>query len=234
MSDDDNVTILAPAYNEEKNIPLFVDHFLSNIPNGWKILIIDDGSEDESEKVLELLSSQYDCLNFISHDKNLGLGKALETGFHNIDTKYVVTIDCDLSHKFNVVNELFVNRNKADVVMASLSHPGSEASSASKIRVLIAKIGNFILYYMFGSSSKEIAGGPRIYKSSSIKNLKLKYSGFEAQTEILVRLIQNNFTVSECKTYLYNREYGESKMPYIKTIIGIIRIYFTIYLTNRN
>ena len=52
MSDDDNVTILAPAYNEEKNIPLFVEHFLSNIPNGWKILIIDDGSEDESEKVL--------------------------------------------------------------------------------------------------------------------------------------------------------------------------------------
>ena len=37
MSNENNVTILAPAYNEEKNIPLFVGHFLSNVPNKWKI-----------------------------------------------------------------------------------------------------------------------------------------------------------------------------------------------------
>jgi dolichol-phosphate mannosyltransferase len=234
MPNENNVTILAPAYNEEKNIPLFVTHFLSNVPNNWKILIIDDGSEDGSKQVLNLLAQKHDQLSYISHKKNMGLGKALESGFHNIETDYVITIDCDLSHKFDVVQELYNNRHKADVVMASLSHPKSESSSASKIRVVIAKIGNFLLSYMFGTSAKEIAGGPRIYTSKSVKNLNLKYSGFEAQTEILIRLLKNNFTVSDCKLYLYKRKYGESKMPYIKTIIGIIKIYFTIYLTSKN
>ena len=228
------ISVIIPTFNRKKTLGRAIQSVFNQSLWPFEVLIIDDGSEDGSKQVLNLLAQKHDQLSYISHKKNMGLGKALESGFHNIETDYVITIDCDLSHKFDVVQELYNNRHKADVVMASLSHPKSESSSASKIRVIIAKIGNFFLSYMFGTSAKEIAGGPRIYTSKSVKNLNLKYSGFEAQTEILIRLLKNNFTVSDCKLYLYKRKYGESKMPYIKTILGIIKIYFTIYLTNKN
>ena len=44
------LTILAPAYNEEKNITLFLKEFIPKIPDNWSILIINDGSEDSTEK----------------------------------------------------------------------------------------------------------------------------------------------------------------------------------------
>ena len=72
-------------------------------------------------------------LKVISHELNKGIGKAFETGFMNIKTDYVVTIDADLSHNFLVVEELYRNRKKADVVIASMNHERSEFSNASKI-----------------------------------------------------------------------------------------------------
>ena len=61
----------------------------------------------------------------------------------NKKTDYVVTIDADLSYTFLVVEEL-IEIEKADVVITSMNHE-SEFSNASKIRVLIARVGNFII-----------------------------------------------------------------------------------------
>lgn len=223
----DSITILAPAFNEEDNIIPFVEHFHPKLKKDWNLLIINDGSNDRTLAKLREIENIYPKLNFNSHKTNLGLGKAFETGFKLIKTDYVITIDCDLSHKFDVVDELFKNRHKADVVIAAMSNPGSSYSEANLIRVIIAKIGNYLISKLLGVKIKEVAGGPRIYKASKIKNLNIEYSGFEAQVEIIKKLSASGCTFGECALFLEKRLYGESKMNYILTILGVLKILLT-------
>lgn len=220
----DSVTILAPAFNEEDNIIPFLEHFYPKINQNWKILIINDGSSDNTEFNLNSQSEKFSRFSFITHNQNFGIGKAFETGFRNIDTDYVITIDCDLSHTFDVVKELYLNRHKADVVIASMSNNSSQYSSASKLRVLIAKLGNFLISKLIGIKVKEIAGGPRIYRSMAVKNLNIDNNGFESQVEIIKKLADKGCTFDECALYLDKRLYGESKMNYLKTIYGVVKI----------
>lgn len=220
----DTVTILSPAFNEEKNIPLFIEHFISKIPEYWQVLIVNDGSTDNSKNVLEKLTNSHSNLKAINHNTNLGFGKAINTGLKHVSTDYLITIDCDMSHQFDLVEILYNNRKKSDIVIASLSDKNSEYESANKFRVLIAKLGSFVLSYMFGLKVKEIAGGPRIYNFKKFDNLELKSKGFEVQTEILIELNKKGLSMSNCEIILGNRKYGVSKMNYSKTIYEIIKL----------
>ena len=220
----DSLTILAPAYNEAENIRPFVEHFYPKLEKHWRILFINDGSTDETQGNLKDVTSTYPQISYINHKKNMGLGKAFDTGFKNIKTDYVITIDCDLSHTFPVVEELYINRKKADIVIASMGHINSEYSRASSLRVIIAKLGNFIISKLLGVKVPEVAGGPRIYKTEAIKDLVIESQGFESQVEIVKKLASKGYSFDECALFLDKRLYGESKMSYIRTILGIIKI----------
>lgn len=220
------LTILAPAYNEESNITLFLEEFISKIPDNWSILIVNDGSEDNTEQeVLEFTNNHHNVYLF-SHSKNLGIGKAFETGFKNLESEFVVTIDADMSHSFEMVNILFENRNIADVVLASIFEEDSKFYDVSKIRLLISKVGNYVLSKVFGFSIKEIAGGPRIYKTKYLNDLNIQNNGFESQIEILLHTKKKGATFGEVPIILGKRKYGVSKMNYFKMGIGILKIYF--------
>ena len=222
------LTILAPAYNEEKNITLFLEEFLSKIKNNWSILIVNDGSQDNTELEVLEFTNKYQNVKLITHSKNLGLGKAFETGFKNLESDYVITIDADMSHGFEMVNKLFENRDLADVVLASIFDEESKIDNVSKIRLLISKVGNYVLSKVFKFNVKEIAGGPRIYKTTYLTDLTIQNNGFESQIEILLHAKQQGASFGEVPIILGKRKYGVSKMNYFKMGIGILKIYFNL------
>lgn len=218
------VTILAPAFNEEENLKEFIEHFLSRINKNWSMLVVNDGSQDGSENVLKHYGDIYQNFHYINHYKNLGLGKAFETGFRSIKSDYVVTIDADMSHDINMVELLYQNREKADVVLASIFEEGSKFKGTSKLRLFISRTGNRLISKILGFRVKEVAGGPRIYKTKFLKGIELKNHGFESQIEILLFAKKKGATFSEIPIILGNRKYGKSKMNYLKMAIGILKV----------
>lgn len=223
------LTILAPAYNEEKNITLFLEEFIAKIPDNWSILIVNDGSKDTTEQEVLEFKSKYDNIYLISHSKNLGLGKAFETGFKNLNSEFVITIDADMSHGFEMVNILYENRKKASIILASIFDKESNTENASKLRLIISKLGNFVLSKLFKFSVKEIAGGPRLYESKYVKDLVIDNPGFECQIEILLKTKKQGASFAEVPIILKSREYGVSKMNYFKMGIGILKVYKNLY-----
>ena len=67
----------------------------------------------------------------------------------------------------------------------------------------------------------------RLTKYWAIKNLNIEYSGFEAQVEIIKKLSASGCTFGECALFLEKRLYGVSKMNYILTILGVLKILLT-------
>ena len=91
--------IIIPAFNEAKRIKQVIDsipHTIKHIKN-IKILIVDDGSTDKTA----LIAKKANCLT-ISHSKNMGVGKTIQTGLEkaiDLNADIIVTIDAD--NQFN-------------------------------------------------------------------------------------------------------------------------------------
>ena len=67
----DSITILAPAFNEEENIAPFLEHFYPKIDENWKILIINDGSSDNTEVNLKKQSEKFPNFLLLTISKTL-------------------------------------------------------------------------------------------------------------------------------------------------------------------
>ncbi len=74
----EDITIMIPAYNPDNKFIEFVSDLTEN---GYKIIIIDDGSRDDTKRYFDMARDQYGC-RVVSHSINLGQGRAYKTGFN--------------------------------------------------------------------------------------------------------------------------------------------------------
>jgi glycosyltransferase involved in cell wall biosynthesis len=94
-----NVVFVIPAYNEAESLPELARQIESAMtPTGrsWKVIVVDDGSNDETPKVLDELSVKYSWCGFVSFQRNYGKSAALELGFAEAEGEHIVTMDADL------------------------------------------------------------------------------------------------------------------------------------------
>lgn len=95
-----SISIFFPCYNDSKSIKGLVENsfkVLRKISSDYEITVIDDCSSDNSRKVLKKLSEEHSKLSVIYHEKNLGYGGVLKTGFANAAKKlifYKLNTDC--------------------------------------------------------------------------------------------------------------------------------------------
>ena len=117
---DYTLSIVIPCYNEKNNIETIVKKVL-NVPiDNKEIIVVNDKSTDGSDRVLEEIIKPLGC-KIIHHEKNMGKGGALRTGFKEATGDYVIIQDADLEYDPNeyplVVNPIFAD--EADVVYGS-------------------------------------------------------------------------------------------------------------------
>lgn len=105
------IQIIAPAYNESENLKKFVEEYkklkINNID--LKLLIVDDGSLDDSETIIENLIKSNNDISSIHLSKNFGKEIAMTSAIHELnedDYDALIFMDCDLQHPFKVVNQL--------------------------------------------------------------------------------------------------------------------------------
>lgn len=113
MNNNKRLLVVVPCYNEEKNILNTINNLKSNCT--FDYIVIEDGSKDHSYNVLK-----ENNVNFISHNKNLGLSEALRTGMryaleHNYN--YVIQIDGDNQHNPEDISKFLDAVNDDNVIV---------------------------------------------------------------------------------------------------------------------
>ncbi len=88
------VSIIIPVFNRKKYIGRCINSILKQVFIDFEIVIVDDGSNDGSEKICESYMSKYDKIKVI-HQKNGGVSKARNTGIKHANGKYIMFIDSD-------------------------------------------------------------------------------------------------------------------------------------------
>ena len=92
-------TIIVPVYNEEDNLQRVekeLSKYIKTCPVKADILIVNDGSSDNSQKIIEEICSKNDDFSFLSFKENRGLSAAIKAGFDFVQSDYVGYIDSDL------------------------------------------------------------------------------------------------------------------------------------------
>jgi glycosyltransferase involved in cell wall biosynthesis len=114
------ISVFFPAYNEEDNLQNTVAKalpVLKKIARRWEIIIIDDGSKDQTGKIAENLAKKDPRIRVVHHPENRGYGEALKSGFYNAQYPWIACTDADGQFDFSQIDKLLSKKKTADVIV---------------------------------------------------------------------------------------------------------------------
>ncbi len=236
------IYILIPVYNEEKGIKKTINDLfstLNKLNQRFKIVIVNDGSIDNTEKVLEEFK-KIEYIKILKHERNKGVGIAFKTGFSFInetakDNDVIVVIDADTTCNLDLLGEMIQKINdKYDVVIASRFRKGGGYKRFPFKRKVISIVGNVVLRKLFPvSGATDYTMFYRAYNTAVIKMAFRQFNenfltckGFAANAELLVKLNKQCVKVYEVP-FLY--DYGLKKSKSNLKIFATIEEYFSLF-----
>ncbi len=226
----ESISVVMPAYNESQNIKetvCLVADALVDLCDKWEIVVIDDGSCDDTKDIVETLKSQYRGLRIISHAKNRGYGAAIRTGFKNAIYDYIVLFPADNQFDFPEVSELFKVIGDADIVA------GYRVSRRDSLKRRInAFIFNTSIALFFGLRVKDIDCGFKLYKRRVFEKISLTCNGALIDTELLYKAKKRGLVIRQVPLKHKARLHGDSTGGNFKVILYAIREFATLWMGN--
>jgi dolichol-phosphate mannosyltransferase len=241
--------VVLPCYNEEENICDIIaewekqnDKLAQMLLAGVEIVAVNDGSSDNTYKLLEDCKAEYRNVTIINHSNNKGLGQAVKTGMeyvgkNGIDEDLLCIMDADSTQNpiyiFDMLNA--VSSLGSDCVIASRYRQNSEITGVSAIRNFLSLGARFYYSLILGIPGvRDYTCGYRVYKVSLIKRAFetfgtgfIQESGFSCMVEILYKLHLCKGKISEVPFKLrYDLKKGASKMKVLKNVTKSIGLAF--------
>ncbi|GAF79054.1 unnamed protein product [marine sediment metagenome] len=221
------ISVIIPVYNEENSIKDVIER----IPNhlNYEIILVDDGSTDKS--VLKIKEIEKDNIILLQHQKNLGYGAALITGFKKATGNIIVTLDSDGQHKPEEIKKMLkpILQDKADLVIGSryLGDYDYKIPLCTRIGEYCVKI---CILTLFRQRVMNNQSGYRCFRKETLKLLNNNlFVGMGFTTEFLLECALNNLKILEIPISLKPRVYGTSYVNLanlFKSILNCIAIYF--------
>ncbi|RIV19283.1 glycosyltransferase [Fibrisoma montanum] len=124
------ISLIVPSYNEEENLPVLVHRLMSIMEayGAYEILIIDDGSTDQTRFVLRQLSQAYPVVRYLSFSRNFGHQMALRAGYDHARGDAVICLDADLQHPPELIPTLIDKWREGYEVVYTVRRPDPRLS----------------------------------------------------------------------------------------------------------
>jgi len=219
-----SLQILVPVYNEQNTILTVLEKLNQQKKhlNSFFITVVDDGSTDNTPKLLRKNSHLYSKL--ITNETNSGKGKAVIMGLKSIESGYVLIQDADLEYDPNEIPRLIslVEQYGADVLLTSRL----SGSPITRVHYFWHKMGNVFLTLVFNilnnTSFTDLYSGYLIFDRKLINEEKLKFYGWGQQAEIMTHLVKNSSKIYECPITYRGRTYEEGKKIRASAMLNVL------------
>ena len=216
------ITYIVTAFNEEKNLAKTVKEILkleNHFPN-YEVLIVNDGSTDNTQIVIDDLQKKYPAVRNITHETNQGFGATYRTGFQNSKGTHCILIPGDNAHPAYTVIPILEKATSADIIIPYTLNP----EARSLFRQMLSRVFVFSINLISGLNVKYY-NGLVLHNSALLKSVNSKTSGYAYQAEILVKLIKSGASFSEVGTYISERETGQTKAFRLTNLFKILSVY---------
>ena len=203
------VSIILPVYNEAsilaQSIEAFYNYIMTLDPKyQWEIILINDGSADESGKIADELAKKYPIIKVFHHIINLNLGNALKTGFANSKGDYVISMDIDQSYSVEHIKLLLqtIETTHADMVLASPYMKGGKVTAVPFMRKIMSKWVNWLMAISSQEKYHTFTCMVRAYRGDFIRQLNLKTKDYEINPEIIYKAMILRARIIEIPAHL--------------------------------
>lgn len=203
------LSIFFPFWNEEENIEQTVKSAVKTaekIASKWEIVMVDDGSYDNTLKIAQKLAKQDKRLHVVSHQPNRGYGAALKAGFENTKYNTVVFTDGDGQFDFSEITKFIEQIDKADVVIGYRKKRRDKSLFKRLLLMYLLKVWDLVLFRFY---FKDIDCAFKMFTRHAVDTiLPLRSEGALISTEILAKAKKKSLIIKEIGVTHYPRELG--------------------------
>lgn len=206
-----SLSVVFPAYNDQLSLPKLVkkiSNILPRITKAYEIIIVNDGSTDNTAAVLENLKKFYSHIVIISHIKNIGYGGALISGFRKARKEYIFYTDSDGQYDVNELYLLIQKMNRSvDMVSGYKIH-----RSDPWYRKIIGASYNKLFVFLLRLPILDVDCDFRLFRRRLIQKNKLTITTGAFDLEFMIKIKRADACVVNVPVHHYPRLHGSSQM----------------------
>jgi len=189
------ISIIIPAFNEETLIGVTlsaIQEALKEEEESYEIIVVDDGSVDNTADVARKAGAQV-----ITHERNLGYGKSLLSGFKQARGDIIVFFEANLSFNPQDIKKLIKNVEEADLTIGSRYIQSAKKSQIPFYKALISKIRALMIYFSTSVKVTDPDSGFRAIHKEKLDRLHLESKDFSINYEMIAKAAKMGFKISE-------------------------------------
>ena len=221
--------IIIPAFNEEEAITGVLKELATFVPE-YEVLVVDDGSADETVQVARRLGAVVAPLPF-----NLGIGSALRTGFryaleHDYDR--AVQVDADGQHDPAQITALLARLDGADMVIGSRFAKAESEYNVGRVRMRAMRLMRFVIRLLSGRDFTDTSSGFRAFGREAIELFAADYPmDYMDSVEALLFACYSGLRVVETPASIRQRAGGLPSNRHFKLIYHYLRLMVMLFST---
>jgi glycosyltransferase involved in cell wall biosynthesis len=219
---DRSLSIVIPAYCEAGNILDTLENVtraLAPLQLTHEILVIDDGSGDETGALVTANLSRFPTVRLLTNERNLGFGASYRRGVDAAAFDYIVMVHGDNAWGHDTLHEFFSHVGDADIIIGYTRRMWHQRTwrrtATSKAFTFLVNViaQRWLAYY----------NGLQIHRASVLKSLRIESRGYGFQAEVLVKALRCTRTYREVAMDLTERTRGESQAFRLKNFVDVAR-----------
>jgi len=217
-----SISVILPVYNEGGNIKKIIKetaHFLEiqEIFKNYEIIVVDDGSQDNTLKVLRKLINEISYLKIKIHYKNLGYGQALMTGVKQAKFEYVFFMDADGQFNIKDLEKLAVYMPEFEIILGY-----RQKREDNLYRRILGKSYSYLLFLFFGLKLKDVNCGYKVFKKEVLNYGEVISKGGVFYGEVLLKAKLKGYKFKEIPVKHFFRFSGKQTGGTLKVVLRAI------------
>ncbi len=226
------ISIIIPVFNESESIVFLLDEVINVMAANkfnFELIVVNDGSKDNTQKILKQLTYKINELSVISLRKNYGQTAAMAAGFDHSKGDIVITLDGDLQNDPNDMPKLISEINNGYDLICGWRFDRKDKLVNRKIP---SKIANKLIAHVTGLKLHDYGCSLKAFKKEIIDDIKL-YGELHRFLPVLANI--EGARIKEIKVNHRSRQYGSSKYGIDRTfrvLMDLLTVWFmTKFLT---
>ena len=222
------LSLVFPAFNEAANLPTLLESATKigdQLGVDFEIVIVDDGSEDQSAVVLERWRQRDPRIRSVHHVTNRGYGAALRAGLREARGELVFFSDADLQFDLREIADLLAHADDEIDIVAGYRAPRRDPW----LRRVIARVWGHLIRVLFDLPIRDIDCAFKVFRRDVVDAIPIESVGAFVNTEILVRARRAGFRIRQIpvshRPRRSGRQSGAHPRVILRALVELVKLY---------